>query len=394
MLPAVIDGLSGSDDLRTARLLTVLQAVGNLVPRLLAEHWKRVWAVSKMANFQRHLLLIRLMEKVFEEQQMPGVLKDEIEHLRLNYSSSIRISSYRLLTTSPSPKFLVFLRKATLFDFGRKLDGVTEFLGLDKYSVLADLERRLYAEGWNIEAAEDEREDDWDGNVHPQGWPVVWVEPHFHTHVSSLLYAALDEYVQNMRFREPQIEAIWRVIQPADPEFMSYPVQVKPDDIPPLFVNDKDLWLRELQNEDEIVFNQLPREGWITLFEYRRSAQDTKYEVPYVKETWTVTALIDPVRTIGVDQLRSVHPWEEPLVAFHPDECLTWEQARQLLTGSQDSQIDPRGITIPAISLKQNPSLFPGFQFIASLPSYIIRECRSLVQDLRSVRSGATGNLL
>lgn len=375
VLPSIVDRLSGPDETRTTRLLVAIQAIGNRYPHLLAQYWERVWAIGKKPNFQRRLLLIRLMEKVFNDSRMPETLKNEIDHAKFNYSSAIRTSSYRLLATSPSTDFLAFARKATLYDFQQQVDAVTEILDLDKKSVLADLERRLYAEGWDIKVAEEERKDDWDGNVHAQGWPIVWIEPHFHTRISMLFYAVLDEYMQKMKFQESRVEAVWRVIQPADPEFVSYAVQPKPTDIPALWVKDKETWLKELRDEDdEIVFKEMPAEGWVTLFEYRRNAEDTKYDVPYVNEIWTRSVLVDPAYAISIDQVRRIRLWQEPLFDYHPDECLTWEQIRNLLTSSQHCRIDLRAPAVPAISLKQNPILFLGFHLIASLPSHVVTD--------------------
>ncbi|HQO64013.1 MAG TPA: hypothetical protein PK528_10405, partial [Syntrophorhabdus sp.] len=375
VLPAIIDRISDSDNIGITRLLIILQAIGNQHPDMLVCHWERVWAISKTPNIQRRLMLIQLMERVFKDNQIPATLKDETDHAKFNYSSSIRTSSYRLLATSPSTDFLAFVRKATLFDFQRQVDAVTELLGLDKDSVLADLERRLSIEGWDIKAAEEEREDDWNGNVHPQGWPVIQIIPHFHTRISMLFYTVLDEYMQKMRFQESQVDAVWRVIQPADPEFVSYTVQPKPNDIPVLLVKDKDDWLKELHDkDDEIVCKEIPGEGWVTLFEYRRTAQDTNYDVPYVNEIWIWSALVDPEYAISIDQIRRIHLWQEPLFDYHPHECLTWEQSRNLLTSSQRGYIDLRAPAVPAISFKQNPNLFLGFQFIASLPSYVIKD--------------------
>jgi hypothetical protein len=177
-----------------------------------------------------------------------------------------------------------------------------------------------------------------------------------------------------MRFQDSQVEGVWRVIQPADPEFVSFAVQPKPSDIPVLCVRDREAWLKKLADNDEIAFWEMPGEGWVTLFEFRRTAEDTKYEVPYVNEIWTWSALVNPVYVVGVEQIRRIHLWQEPLIDLHADERLTWKQARDLLTSFRCRRIGLHEPAAPAISLKQNPPLFLGFQFIASLPSCIITD--------------------
>jgi len=279
--PIILSKLAGAADLQMGRLLSAIEAILLKKPELLLQDWNAIWTVAKNSHFRHRIVLIRVLDRVFRDGSMPSVLQDEIAHFKRNYSSIICVSTYRLLYTKPSNEFLEFLKKGALLDFNWQLEGVTDVLKLDKDSVLADLERRLRSQGWNVKDAQEQREEDWDGNVHAQGWPVIWIVPRFHTQISVLLYSAIEEYMEKMKFQDWQLEATWRIIQPSDPEFLRYAIHVKPDDIAPLFVKDKATWFQELAEHGDIVVSGLPSEGWVCLFESRYLSQDTKYEVPY-----------------------------------------------------------------------------------------------------------------
>ena len=283
--------------------------------------------------------------------------------------------SCQLLYTKPSNEFLEFLKKGALLDFNRQLEGVTDVLKLDKDSVIADLERRLRSQGWNVKDAQEQREEDWRGNVHAQGWPVIWIVPRFHTQISVLLYSTIGEYIEKMKFQEWQVEATWRIIQPSDPEFLRYAIHIKPDDIAPLFVKEKGTWFQELTEHEDIVVSGLPSEGWVCLFESRHLSQDTEYQIPYKSQVSTATTFFDPRFTINKDQILNLAEWKEEIVSFHPYECLTLDQAQVFLVAPPPpTNINHQTSGLPTISLKHNPIAFFGFEYVVSLPSFVIQE--------------------
>lgn len=180
--------------------------------------------------------------------------------------------------------------------------------------------------------------------------------------------------MEKMKFQDWQLEATWRIIQPSDPEFLRYAFHVKPDDISPLFVKDKATWFQELAEHEDIVVRGAPSGGWVCLFESRYLSQDTKYEVPYKSQVSVVSTFIDPRFAINKDQIVKFAQWKEEIVSFHPYECLTWEQTRTFLADPPQTNINRRAPSLPAISLKHNPILFFGFEYIVSLPSFVIQD--------------------
>ncbi len=61
-----------------------------------------------------------------------------------------------------------------------------EILSIDEKDVLVKIEHSLREEGWNEEDGYDRLRDEWDGYVHPQGYPVVRIISSFNLRVFSL----------------------------------------------------------------------------------------------------------------------------------------------------------------------------------------------------------------
>src|SRR5205823_2509497 len=137
----------------------------------------------------------------------------------------------------------------------------------------------------SLELGKAERKDDWDGHVHPQGWPVVWIVPRFHTHMTILLQQIIDECISQKPLHHDQLEAVWRIVQPVDPDRCFYRLLPKPLGIPPLIVDDTEEWLRPPGSIPRVRIIQPPSEEWTILFDHYRLSQDEPYKVPYRSQT-------------------------------------------------------------------------------------------------------------
>lgn len=373
--PIVLTKLSDCEDLKLDRLLSIIQAVSLKNPELIRQNWDVLWNLAENSHFRNQYLLIQVIERAFSNTQLPHLLKQKLDRIRFRNSRVYRVSNYCLLYTKPSSEFVKFFNKGALFDIKRQINGISDILKLDLNSILAGIERRLRSEGWDLKEAKEQREDDWYGNVHPQGWPVVWIIPRFHVQISKVLDEILSEFIENMAFQDWQNEALWRIVQPNDPEFIIEKIGSKPSNISPLVVEDKDNWFKILRKSNEVEISKFPTElEWVTLFEFQHLSHDEKYNVPYRKQTTTKSTLIAPEYSIGTNQIKEIAEWNQPIIYAHPKECLTWDQARRILTDNNSSSFATSMQSVPIISYKHNPSSFFGLPYIVSLPSFIIRE--------------------
>ena len=108
----------------------------------------------------------------------------------------------------------------------------------------------------------------------------------------------------------------------------------------------------------------------MTLFESRKLSQDKGFERPFVSYLMTVSSLVEPALTLDSNQIQAHAEWSEDISFYHPYESVTWKQSRAILTQSRGHPTET--LALPAVSMKRNPLLFPGFHYVASLPSWLI----------------------
>ncbi len=151
-----------------------------------------------------------------------------------------------------------------------------------------------------------------------------------------------------------------------------YRISPKSGEVPFLTVEDKVVWFQELSTSNNFQQREMPKDGWVTLFESRKLSQDKTFERPFVSYLMTVSSLLEPALTLDSNQIQAHAEWSEDISFCHPYESMTWKQARAILT--QSTRNPTESLSLPAVSMKENPILFTGFHYIASLPSWLIRD--------------------
>jgi hypothetical protein len=215
-LPIFVERLLNADELPKSRLLTILYMVAYDSPQLL----------------------------------IPSeTVKERLRSAQHYYSPIINYSTFRLPHINPSDKFLGFFTKNTMIPIQDQIGSCCEILSIDKDAVLAKIEHILKEEGWSEEDENERLKDEWNGHVHPQGFPSVTIITTFNLRGFNLFNQIFDEIVEKSRLSTNQLEALWRILQPADPEYKLSNIKPKPKDIAPLVVSDKDVWLSELNSK-------------------------------------------------------------------------------------------------------------------------------------------------
>ncbi len=368
----ILSYLKAANGLQKTRLFSAVQSIGYAEPALIRRDWRIVWKSANVPDLRHKLLAINLLDAVYVDKKRSKALQASVDCAKRELSSTIYVSTYRPLHVDPSTEFTEFSQKGALIDFNRQLEAVADVLHLDHTHILADLERRLRTSGWTLSVAEKERKEDWEYHVHPQGWPVVWVVPRFHTRICQLLYEVVGEYAEKIKFKDWQLEAVWRIIQPSDPEYQMYRISPKTSEVPFLTVEDKAVWFQELSTSNNFQQREMPEDGWVTLFESRKLSQDKTFERPFVSYLMTVSSLVKSALTLDSNQIQAHAEWREDISFCHPYESMTWKQARAILTQPTRNPTEP--LSLPAVSMKENPILFTGFHYIASFPSWLIRD--------------------
>ena len=240
--------------------------------------------------------------------------------------------------------------------------------------MLAKIEHILEEEEWNEEDENERLKDEWYDHVHPQGYPGILIITTFNLRVFNLFNQILDEIVEKSRLSIEQIEGLWRILQPADPEYKLSNIKPKPKNIVPLVVSDKNMWLSKLdRKQGKVVRRRLARE-WITLFERRTLSQDTTYEVPYRSTLLLHSSLIKKGLLFSFKDLRKKSFHVLKLQRFEDNESITLGQARELLTNEyQSSTPIQHDSFLPILTWQTNLPLFLGYRDVVSLPTYLIK---------------------
>ena len=307
-----------------------------------------------------------------EGEPIPDEIKQKIDELDRRYSPVIGYRGFGILGTTPSQEFDQLTKRAAQLSFRRHLKAICQILDLDLNIVTARLEQSLLQTGTTLDEEKDNARSMADAFVHPQGWPILWFISDFHVQVSHLLYEVVDEALLKQRFEAEHLEAIWRIIQPSDPEYSQVALSPKPEDLPPLMVHSKDEWISRDHQEDGMIIEDSFAEEWITAFEFTQLAQDTPYHREYVTQTHVRSALIRP-QAVGNLSRFDESEWQEKVITYHPAENLTWQQYREALLKGHFGESSVDEDILPFVSHKQCFAEFVGFHTIACLSSKIIR---------------------
>ena len=281
-LPIFIDWLSETEELIRNRLFTILYMVAFNKPDSLTPYADKISSFIGEQNFQHNMIITKLLQFLTEKGNCcaSDVAKEKLNLAFCHYRPTIS-KQYPFLVINPSADFSHFFEKYTVKWVHDQISACCRILSIDEDSIIAKIEHVLKQEGWTEKEGKDRFRYDCDGNVHAQGFPYIPIITSFDLKVLSLLNMILDEIAKGTRLTEEQIEGLWRILQPADPEYgLSY-VNPKPDDIQRLVVSDSDSWLHQLSQEQDEINHEPITQEWTTIFEQRVLSQDKTYEVPY-----------------------------------------------------------------------------------------------------------------
>ena len=370
-LPIFVERLLDADELPKSRLLTILYMVAYNSPQLLMPYAEKISDLLNAKHFQWKMMTIKLLQFVEQSGSVSETVKERLRSAQHYYSPIINCSTFRLPHNNPSDRFLGFFTKNTKIPNQDQIGSCCEILPIDKNAILANIEHVLKREGWTEEDENERLKNEWNGHVHPQGFPGVMILTTFDLRVFNLFNQILDEIVEKDRLSTNQLEALWRILQPADPEYKLSNIKPKPKDITPLVVSDKEMWLSELNGTHGKVRCEPITQEWVTLFEQRILAQDTTYEVPYRSVLMSYSSLIMGDLEFSFEDLEKGSFCVLKLSTFDDNECITLNQARKLLTNHRNLIPDYHDLFLPILMWKTNHPLFFGYHKLVALPSYL-----------------------
>ena len=375
-IPLLVSETLSASGRRLRRLLMILHTLANQKPNLLASNQQTLAKLLDREDFfcrQSAMCILRCVSKV---SPLEPSVSTAIERIDRKYSAAISHSTYRM-PSSPSPTFSDFLKKNTLFHFSNQVKMMEKILQVQSGSLVAAIEKCLNAQNWSMDEERSRIKDDWDGHVHPQGWPVVWITTEFQELATDILLSILNEVAEKHRLSQDQIRWLWQATQMVDPDYVVRGSMTRPLDIEVLRVVDKEAWFREL---DEIESFQVGSSStdeqstdWLTIFEKQILAHEEQYNVPYRQETSLISMLI-PMQVYGRSHELDGLDLTTERIALASAMAVTLEQVRDVLTNRGSNALNVSEDCIPLIAEHQNLGTFLGYWSICSLASFILDE--------------------
>ena len=369
-IPILIERTMSSEGLQFWRLLMVFASFVPTAPHIFCEHSHQLLSLLDCNNVLVRLLVSRLFRSGFEGESLPTEIAQAVRKVDSDYSSTIAYRGFSFLYIKPSHDFVDLTKKGAQFPFRQQLEASCDILSLNVDSVTAHLERQL---GVTVEEELDTARAMWRAFSHAQGWPAIWFVSDFHVRISNMLYQTLNEALIKQRYQSNHIEALWRVLQPGDPEYCTYRLLPIPDNIAPLIIRDKDEWIADHCDAPCVTIEESMQEDWVTVFEFRQLAQDDSYHIPHIAQTHIRSALVSPESINEVTEFRQ-QGWGEVVYTHHPLEDLTWRQFRDALLYGYEYEQGGNGACVPFVAYKESHPGFLGFHTIASFSSHVIRE--------------------
>jgi len=294
-----------------------------------------------------------------------------IKDIEMKYSDA-KYSSSCMFSNGSTRRFESFLRENTLFSFFKQIEVAEEILGLPQGSLVSAIEEQLATVSWSMKDEEDRLADNWNGYVHPQGWPVVWITTDFQELAMEILLNILDKIVVDHSVSDRQVDLLWRTIQPADPNYVLRDLISRPLDIEPLVVSNKDIWLDELRKYKtlEVGATKSCEENWITVFETREMTHEEDYNVPF-KQRLSIRGSLIPIDLYGSSE--KIDDLDIFFEKFLPHQAMTTTmgQAQAKISARASGNLQIFDEYIPFLSIHQNPVTIFGYLDICTLSSII-----------------------
>jgi nucleoside-triphosphatase THEP1 len=370
VLPTLMRRAAGAKGMQLYRVLTIVLWLGAKHPSSLQDHCEPLLQLLNRKNAFVRLSLVKSLRSAFGETPLPETIRQEVEAVQRLYAATVSYRGFGLLYVEPSAEFRKLVWEGTTDGLRRRLLTACNILNVDRSAIMANLERMLLSSGSTMENEREDIQAMWQTHAHTQGWPVISFIPDFEAKVSDFMYETLDEILTKQSHAEHRVNVLWNVLNPCDPDYVSYELLPKPGDIRPLIVGDNEEWLSG-NSGVTVDIRETQSTEWITVFEFRQLAQDDPYHVPYLVQTHVRSAFVLPEIVQQIGSLESSIPWQEDLELQEPGENISWDTFRQAVSEPSQEPMNAKSPSLPAVAVSLTHADFLGFHTLASFSSLV-----------------------
>ena len=182
----------------------ILHTLATQRPELLVSHQQLLSNLLDHEDFLCRQTATRIFQRISESSPLETSVAKAVERVYRKYSEYHSYPTYRL-SSSPSAKFSDFFKRHTLFDFSDQVSLMEDILQIRPGGLIAAIEERFSAQNWSMAEERSRVKDDWNGRVHPQGWPIVWITTEFQELAAEAVWSILNEAAEKMALSRDQI---------------------------------------------------------------------------------------------------------------------------------------------------------------------------------------------
>ncbi|WP_244226772.1 AAA family ATPase [Paenibacillus protaetiae] len=360
------------------RLLTIIYCVVEEESGIMEPHVELLADLLERDHFLCRIIAMRMLEGLNKKHPLDDKVTEKLIRIEQMYTSGTKYSS--LVEAELNADYFEFFDQCVPDFFMRQVAVAEQILEVEPGFLMAAVQYKLMEQEWSIEPEKEQLEQDYGGHVHPQGWPIVMFTTTFFERFMDLLWECVDEVTRMLWLSSNQVDALWHLFQLADPSTAKIGKMLRPGDIKPLIVTDKEEWLKELDMVPAFQTDE-PVGDWITVCEWRHLAQDEFNNVPY-KQHVIVQAYLVPQLVYGnASAIEEVDHFTEK-IGWHTEVSVTETQTAEILQTRGQSRRLLNRESLPLLSVQHNSPFFAGHSIVCSLASFIVQDFKLVFDGL------------
>jgi nucleoside-triphosphatase THEP1 len=383
LLP-LLGRLSGASGRLLRRLLTIVYCIVEEKPEIVIPHIELLADLLERDHFLCRIVAMRVLEGLGTKHPLDDKVTEKLIRTEQMYTFDTKYSLH--VEAEVNAEYFDFFDQCVPEFFMRQVDVAEQILEVEPGFLVAAVQHKLIGQEWSIEAEKEQLGQDYEGHVHPQGWPIVKFTTTFFERFIDLLWECIDEVARMLCLGSDQVDAMWHLFQLADSSTAKIGKLPKPGDIEPLIVTDKEEWLKELDLVPAFQTDE-PVGDWITVCEWRHLAQDEFNNVPY-KQHVIIQAYLVPQLVYGnVSAIKEVGHFTEK-IGWHTEASVTGTQTAEILQTRRQSRRLLTSESLPLLSVQHNSPFFAGYSTVCSLASFIVQDFKLVYKGLNLLQEG------
>lgn len=365
LLQLVFKKLSRSKGLLKERLIQILYMISFEIPKCLYPYVQQLEIELEINSFTSRIMITTIIRNIQKEIDLDENITSKVDSLQYNVNTNNELTTINIPNIKPSTEFGEFLK--SYFSQFYKLEGCCNVLKINIEYFIHLIETSLLDNDWSIIKEKKRRKMDWDGYVHPQGFPYIPIITHFDYKVLKIINKIINNLLEKNPVSKNQLESIWRILQSVDYNYNFNNIKPRPKDIDVPSIDNKITWFSQLANLNGITHVTSELNEWTTIFEVKNYEKEISLSERYKSSIMQTSHLIKVGKKLDI--VKS----ELDMDILDPNENITIRQAIDSIN-KNEFNIESEFQSLPLLIKKSNHYPFFGYLGVVSIPKYLIEK--------------------